>query len=75
MGGDRGGWYSWDRLDNGGRPSAREVHPEWQGLSLGDSVKYWTAAVGAKGTPTGTSLDEGCKKRNKKLAHAAAERL
>ena len=42
MGGDRGGWYSWDRLDNGGRPSATEVHPEWQGLALGDCVKYWT---------------------------------
>jgi len=28
MGYDRAGWYSWDRLDNGGRPSAREVHPE-----------------------------------------------
>lgn len=41
MGGDRGGWYSWDRLDNGGRPSAREVHPEWQDLALGDYVKYW----------------------------------
>ena len=41
MGGDRGGWYSWDRLDNGGRPSAREVHPEWQDLTLGDYVKYW----------------------------------
>ncbi len=42
MGGDRGGWYSWDRLDNGGRPSATEVHPEWQDLALGDDVKYWT---------------------------------
>ncbi len=42
MGGERGGWYSWDRLDNGGRPSARQVHPEWQGLALGDHVKYWT---------------------------------
>ena len=42
MGGDRGGWYSWDRLDNGGRPSAKEVHPEWQDLALGDYVKYWT---------------------------------
>ena len=42
MGGDRGGWYSWDRLDNGGRPSAREVHPEWQDLAVGDHVKYWT---------------------------------
>ena len=35
MGGDRGGWYSWDRLDNGGRPSAQEIHPEWQDLALG----------------------------------------
>ena len=43
MGGDRGGWYSWDRLDNGGRASADEVHPEWQDLALGDYVKYWTA--------------------------------
>jgi proline iminopeptidase len=42
MGGDRGGWYSWDRLDNRGRPSAREVHPEWQHLALGDHVKYAT---------------------------------
>ena len=42
MGGDRGGWYSWDRLDNGGRPSAQEVHPEWQDLAVGDYVKYWT---------------------------------
>ena len=41
LGGDRAGWYSWDRLDNGGRPSAREVHPEWQDLAVGDSVKYW----------------------------------
>lgn len=40
MGGDRGGWYSWDRLDNGGRPSATEVHPEWQDLAVGDFVKY-----------------------------------
>jgi proline iminopeptidase len=41
LGGDRGGWYSWDRLDNGGRPSATEVHPEWQDLAVGDYVKYW----------------------------------
>ena len=34
-------WYSWDRLDNGGRPSATEIHPEWQDLALGDHVKYW----------------------------------
>lgn len=43
MGGDRGGWYSFDRLDNGGRPSATRIHPEWQDLALGDYVKYWTS--------------------------------
>lgn len=42
MGGDRGGWYSWDRLDNGGQPSARSVHPEWQDPAVGAYVKYWT---------------------------------
>ncbi len=47
LGGDRGGWYSWDRLDNGGRPSARVVHPEWQDLAVGDHVKYWTKRYGA----------------------------
>lgn len=46
MGGDRGGWYSWDRLDNAGRPSTRTVHPEWQDISLGDHVKYWTRRHG-----------------------------
>jgi proline iminopeptidase len=46
LGGDRGGWYSWDHLDNDGRPSAREVHPEWQALAVGDSVKYRTRRHG-----------------------------
>ena len=41
LGWDRGGWYSWDRLDNAGRPSAREIHPEWQDLTVGDQLKYW----------------------------------
>ncbi len=36
MGTDRGGWYSWDRLDNWGRSSAERVHPEWQEIALGD---------------------------------------
>src|SRR5438477_13013046 len=30
MGVDRGGWYSWDRLDNFGRQSTDRIHPEWQ---------------------------------------------
>ncbi len=46
LGGDRGGWYSWDQLDNAGRPSARAVHPEWQHLAVGDSVKYLTRRHG-----------------------------
>jgi len=45
MGWDRAGWYSWDRLDNGGRPSAREVHPEWQRLAVGD----WLRAFSPRG--------------------------
>ena len=47
MGCDRAGFYSWDRLDNGGRPSATEIHPEWQDLEVGDRMlctpdsRYW----------------------------------
>lgn len=36
MGTDRGGWYSWDRLDNFGRRSVDRIHPEWQPISVGD---------------------------------------
>ena len=36
MGCGRAGWYSHDLLDNGGKPSAREIHPEWQDLKVGD---------------------------------------
>lgn len=39
MGWDRGGFYSWDLLDNAGRPSARQVHPEWQDVGVGDRLK------------------------------------
>lgn len=39
MGGDRGGWYSWDRLDNAGQRSATEIHPEWQDLDVGWTQK------------------------------------
>ncbi|HAM02469.1 MAG TPA: hypothetical protein DCQ30_09635 [Acidimicrobiaceae bacterium] len=40
LGWQRGGWYSWDLLDNGGRPSAKEVHPEWQDIAIGDLLKF-----------------------------------
>jgi hypothetical protein len=39
MGHDRAGWYSWDRLDNAGKPSARHVHPEWQSISIGQHLQ------------------------------------
>jgi hypothetical protein len=42
MGWDRSGWYSWDRIDNAGRPSATEVHPEWQDLTVGDQLRAWS---------------------------------
>jgi hypothetical protein len=38
MGADRAGFYSWDRLDNGGRASAERIHPEWQQLARGDRM-------------------------------------
>jgi proline iminopeptidase len=38
MGCDRAGWYSWDRLDNGGVPSAERIHPEWQEIFVGQRL-------------------------------------
>jgi proline iminopeptidase len=38
IGCDRAGWYSWDRLDNGGVPSAERIHPEWQQIAVGDRL-------------------------------------
>jgi CubicO group peptidase (beta-lactamase class C family) len=36
MGAGRAGWYSWDRLDNGGRPSAEEIDPALARVAVGD---------------------------------------
>jgi len=36
MGYNRGGWYSYDKLDNGGHPSATAILPEYQHLKAGD---------------------------------------
>lgn len=38
MGCDRAGFYSWDRLDNGGRPSAKEIHAAWQDIVAGSRI-------------------------------------
>ena len=39
MGYERAGWYSWDRLDRAGIPSAWELHPEWQAISVGQHLR------------------------------------
>lgn len=38
MGYGRGGWYSWDHLDNWGSASVESLHPEWQQISVGDRL-------------------------------------
>lgn len=38
MGARRGGFYSFDLLDNANRDSAREIHPELQSLSVGQVI-------------------------------------
>ena len=49
MGGDRGGWYSRDWLDNNGKPSADRIVPEWQGLRVGQRL----SRVGVPGQEPG----------------------
>jgi hypothetical protein len=45
MGAGRGGWYSHDRLDNGGVPSAERLVPDLQGLEPGDVLPALPGAV------------------------------
>jgi hypothetical protein len=49
MGSGRGGWYSWDGLDNRGVPSADRIVPEWQHLELEQHLtgptNWWTVVV------------------------------
>lgn len=40
MGAGRAGWYSYDLVDNGGTPSAREIRPELQTLRVGDRMRF-----------------------------------
>ena len=44
MGSTRAGWYSYDGLDNRGRPSAERIVPELQDVEVGDVIPW---------TPTG----------------------
>ena len=45
MGSDRGGWYSWDAIDNGGKPSVSTILPGHQTVAPGDVMP---AVPGAK---------------------------
>ena len=40
MGCTRAGWYSYDGLDNGGRPSAERIVPELQDVQVGDVLPW-----------------------------------
>src|SRR5579863_4833655 len=35
MGSDRGGWYAYDFIDNGGHRSAERILPEYQNIHVG----------------------------------------
>jgi hypothetical protein len=53
MGLGRGGWYSWDWLDNDGQSSADRIVPQWQSLEVGQHLyrapkgptNWWTVVV------------------------------
>jgi Protein of unknown function (DUF998) len=47
MGAGRGGWYSWDAIDNGGAPSAMRVLPELQTVVPGDVMPAVPGATDA----------------------------
>ena len=66
MGCDRAGWYSWDRLDNGGRPSAERIHPEWQQISVGDRCSTSTPGGNAwfEVAPSSRSGSSRCARRS-----------
>jgi hypothetical protein len=47
MGAGRGGWYSWDFIDNGGDPSAATILPDFQQLACGDVLPAVPGATDA----------------------------
>ncbi len=40
IGSKRAGWYSLDRIDNGGTPSSRILLPEWQKIEKGQFIPF-----------------------------------
>jgi hypothetical protein len=47
MGAGRGGWYSYDRIDNGGHPSAESIVTEYQQIAPGDVLPAIPGATDA----------------------------
>ncbi len=47
MGGGRAGWYSWDGIDNGGKPSSKSLVPEFQTVVAGDIMPAVPGATDA----------------------------
>lgn len=47
MGGGRAGWYSYDRIDNGGHPSAESILTEYQQIAPGDVLPAIPGATDA----------------------------
>lgn len=47
MGAGRAGWYSYDWIDNDGRPSATKIIPELQHLAIGDIMPSLPGATDA----------------------------
>jgi hypothetical protein len=45
MGAGRGGWYSYDAVDNGGKPSADRIIPELQTIEVGYLFPWLPGAV------------------------------
>lgn len=58
MGGyTRTGWYSYDHIDNAGRPSADHIVPGLQHLQIGDVLP---TAPDGEGLPSSRSSRTGC---------------
>lgn len=55
MGRRRGGWYSWDLLDNDG-PSADRIIPELQKLAVGDVMPFKATGEG----PVALAIEPPC---------------
>ena len=55
IGFDRAGWYSYDWIDNDGRPSADRILPELQALAVGDQLPMlpeWDPGSGPSSPPS-----------------------